>query len=71
MEVRTDLLKYLTAEDVLEEALATVHRYDPEPTFSKRGVGSLHPTSPEDKEKDSHRSEALVNKLLERQKNEA
>jgi hypothetical protein len=41
MKLRLDLLEHLTAEDILEEAVATVHRFKPEPLLSKTGTGSL------------------------------
>jgi hypothetical protein len=43
MKLRTDLLKYLTTEDFMEEVVANNHRYKPEPNFSKTGVVSLSP----------------------------
>jgi len=41
MKLRTDLLKKLTADDILEEAAVNQHRYKAEPTFSKTGTGYL------------------------------
>lgn len=35
MKLRTDLLEHLTADDILEEAVATVHRFKPEAAFIK------------------------------------
>ena len=35
MKLRTDLLEFLTGQDILKEALATVHRYKAEPQFLK------------------------------------
>jgi len=49
MKLRIDLLKFLTEEDICEEAAANTHRYNPEPLFSKTGTGSLTPVK---KEKD-------------------
>ena len=49
MKLRTDLLKYLTMEDIAEEALANNHRHKPEPNFAKTGVGSLLPATPEER----------------------
>jgi len=66
MKLRTDLLKQLTAEDILEEAEANQHRYKAEPTFSKTGVGSLLPASAEEREQEAARGEALVQRLKER-----
>jgi len=68
MKLRTDLLKFLTDQDVLEEALANNHRYKPEPLFSKTGVGSLSPATPEERAQEMARSEALIKKLKRRQR---
>lgn len=45
MKLRVDLLEHLTAEDIAEEAAANVHRFKPEPLFSKTGTGSLSSAS--------------------------
>ncbi|MFN0078493.1 MAG: hypothetical protein ACKVY0_18705 [Prosthecobacter sp.] len=45
MKLRLDLLRHLTTEDVMEEAVATVHRFKPEPLFSITGTGSLSSAS--------------------------
>jgi len=66
MKLRVDLIKHITLDDLLEEASATIHRYKPEPTFSKTGVGSLSPTSIEERVKEGQRSTALTAKLLKR-----
>jgi hypothetical protein len=66
MKLRIDLLKYLTEEDTIEEGLANIHRYKPEPVLAKTGVGYLAPTTPEDRARELERSEALTKKLLER-----
>ena len=66
MKLRFDLVELLTAEDLLEEALANNHRYKAEPTFSKTGVGYLSPTTPEDAANELARTEALVRKLKAR-----
>jgi hypothetical protein len=66
MELRLDLLKELTAEDILEEAASSQHRYKAEPTFSKTGVGHLSPRSTEDSARDAERSRALGEKLTRR-----
>ncbi len=63
MKLRLDLLEHLTAEDILEEALANNHRYKPEPLFSKTGVGSLSPATPEECAQEEARGEALVARL--------
>ena len=66
MKLRTDLLKHLTTEDILEEAAANQHRYKAEPTFSKTGTGHLSPRSIEDSAREAERSMALARKLTER-----
>jgi hypothetical protein len=66
MKLRTDLLKHLTAEDILQEAQANQHRYNAEPSFSKTGVGHLSPRSMEDSANEAARSEALTRKLTQR-----
>jgi hypothetical protein len=66
MKLRLDLLEHLTAEDILEEAVATNHRFKPEPLLSKTGTGSLSPTSTEERAKEAERNMALTRKLLER-----
>ncbi len=63
MKLRLDLLEHLTAEDILEEAVATNHRFKPEPLLSKTGTGSLSPTSTEERAKEAERSTALIQKL--------
>lgn len=66
MKLRTDLLKELTAEDILEEAAASQHRYKAEPTFCKTGTGHLSPRSTEDSVREAERSKALGEKLTKR-----
>ena len=66
MKLRLDLLEHLTAEDIMEEAVATNHRFKPEPLLSKTGTGSLSPTSTEERAKEAERNMALTRKLLER-----
>ena len=66
MKLRTDLLAHLTAEDILEEAVANQHRYKAEPTFSKTGTGHLSPRSMEDSANEAARGEALTQKLTKR-----
>jgi len=66
MKLRTDLLKHLTADDILEEAVATVHRYKPEPRFSKTGTGSLSSASTAERAQEVERSTVLIQKLQER-----
>jgi hypothetical protein len=66
MKLRKDLLKHLTAEDILEAAAANQHRYKAEPTFSKTGTGHLSPRSTEDSAREAERSRALGEKLTRR-----
>lgn len=66
MKLRLDLLKELTAQDILEEAAANQHRYKAEPTFSKTGTGHLSPRSIEDSAREAERSTALGEKLTKR-----
>lgn len=66
MKLRLDLLKYLTADDILEEVLANNHRYKPEPLLSKTGTGSLSPASTEERAQEEARNTALIQRLTER-----
>jgi len=68
MKLRLDLLEHLTAEDIREEAEATVHRFKPEPLLSKTGTGSLLSASTEERAKEVERSTALTRKLQARAK---
>ncbi len=66
MKLRTDLLKHLTADDILEEAVATVHRYKPEPLLSRTGTGSLSSASTAERAQEAERSTVLIQRLQER-----
>lgn len=66
MKLRLDLLKHLTTEDVIQEAEATVHRFKPEPLFSKTGTGSLSSASTQERAREVERSTALTQKLIQR-----
>ncbi|MEI6350870.1 MAG: hypothetical protein WCP06_07165 [Verrucomicrobiota bacterium] len=66
MKLRLDLLKRLTADDILEEAVATNHRFKPEPLLSKTGVGSLLSASTKERANEAERSMALARKLHSR-----
>jgi hypothetical protein len=66
MKLRTDLLKHLTEEDILEEVLANNHRYKPEPLLSKTGVGSLSSASTAERASEVARSTALIARLKQR-----
>jgi hypothetical protein len=68
MKLRLDLLEHLTTEDVVEEVQATVHRFKPEPLFSKTGTGSLSPASTEERAHEVQRSTALARRLVQRAK---
>ncbi len=68
MKLRTDLLKFLTMEDIAEEALANNHRYKPEPDFAKTGVGSLLPATPEERAQELVRNQELIERLKQRQR---
>ena len=68
MKLRTDLLKFLTMEDIAEEALANVHRFKPEPDFAKTGVGSLLPATPEERAQEMVRNQELIARLKQRQR---
>lgn len=66
MKLRVDLLKHLTADDILHEAAANQHRYKAEPSYSKTGAGHLSPASTEDSANGNKRSKALIKKLTQR-----
>jgi hypothetical protein len=66
MKLRLDLLEHLTPQDILEEAVATVHRFKPEPLLSKTGTGSLSSASTAERASEVERSMALTRKLRER-----
>lgn len=68
MKLRVDLLQYLTAEDILEEAVASAHRFKPEPLLSKTGTGSLSPASTEERAQEEVRNTALIQRLTQRSK---
>lgn len=68
MKLRLDLLEYLTDQDILEEAMESVHRYNPEPLFSKTGTGSFLSASIEEREKEIARTTELIRRLEERAK---
>lgn len=63
MKLRLDLLKHLTTEDVMEEAVATVHRFKPEPLFSKTGTGSLSSASTQERAREEAHSMELIQRL--------
>ena len=68
MKLRLDLLKHLTTEDVMEEAMATVHRFKPEPLFSQTGTGSLSSASTQERAREEAHSMELIQRLEQRAK---
>ena len=63
MKLRLDLLEHLKAEDIRKAAEDSVHRYKPEPNFSKTGTGNLSSASTEERAKELAHNTALVRKL--------
>lgn len=66
MKLRTDLLAHLTAEDIRQAAEESVHRFKPEPNFSKTGTGTLSSASTEERAKEVEHSMELTRKLEQR-----
>ncbi|HMP82789.1 MAG TPA: hypothetical protein PKA41_08825 [Verrucomicrobiota bacterium] len=66
MKLRTDLLAHLTAEDIRKAAEESVHRFKPEPNFSKTGTGTLSSASTEERAKEVAHSMELTRKLEQR-----
>ena len=66
MKLRIDLLEHLTEQDILEEAVATVHRFKPEPLLSRTGTGSLSSASTEERAREVERSTVLTQRLRQR-----
>jgi hypothetical protein len=66
MKLRTDLLKHLTAEDLRQAAEQTVHRFKPEPNFSRTGTGTLSSASTEERAREVEHSTELTRKLERR-----
>ncbi len=66
MKLRLDLLEHLTADDIREAAEKSVHRYKPEPRFSKTGTGSLSSASTEERAREVAHSMELTQKLERR-----
>ena len=64
--LRLDLLKYVSAQDIQEEAIANISRYQAEPTLGKTGVGYLRPATAEERETEMRRSETLIKRLKAR-----
>jgi hypothetical protein len=66
MKLRVDLLERLTADDIRQAAEESVHRFKPEPNFSKTGIGSLSPASTEERAKEVAHTTELTQKLIRR-----
>lgn len=61
-----DLLEQMTPADIAEQAEKNVHRFKPEPLFSKTGVGSLSPASTNERALEVEHSMELTQKLERR-----
>ena len=68
MKLRLDLLEHLTTEDIAQQAEAHVHRFKPEPLFSKTGTGSLSSASTSERAQEVEHSMELTQKLEQRAK---
>ena len=66
MKLRLDLLEHLTAKDIRVAAEQSVHRFKPEPNFSKTGTGSLSSASIEERAREVEHSMELTRKLERR-----
>lgn len=66
MKLRLDLLRHLTAEDIAHAAEADIHRFKPEPLFSKTGTGSLSSASTSEHAQEVLHSTELIQKLEKR-----
>jgi hypothetical protein len=66
MKLRTDLLAHLTADDIRAAAEESVHRFKPEPNFSRTGTGTLSSASTEERAKEVTHSMELTRKLEQR-----
>jgi len=66
MKLRIDLLEHLTEADIRKAAMDSVHRYKPEPLFSKTGVGSLSSASIEERAREVEHSMELTRRLEKR-----
>jgi hypothetical protein len=66
MKLRLDLLEHLTAADIRQAAEASVHRFKPEPNFSKTGIGTLSSASTEERANEVAHSMELTRKLEQR-----
>ena len=66
MKLRLDLLEHLTTEDIRRAAEKSVHRFKPEPNFSKTGTGTLSSASTEERAQEVKHSMELARKLEKR-----
>ena len=66
MKLRLDLLMHLTTEDVISAAEAKVHRFKPEPLFSRTGTGSLSSASTQERARELEHCMALTQNLEKR-----
>lgn len=66
MKLRLDLLEHLTTEDIVQAAADSVHRFKPEPNFSKTGIGTLSSASTKERAKEVEHSMELTRKLERR-----
>ena len=66
MKLRLDLLEQMTPADIAEQAEKNVHRFKPEPLFSKTGIGSLSPASTNERALEVEHSMELTQKLERR-----
>jgi hypothetical protein len=66
MKLRLDLLEQLTDEDIRRAAEESVHRFKPEPNFSKTGTGTLSSASTEERAREVEHSMELTRKLEQR-----
>jgi len=66
MKLRLDVLEHLTAEDIRRAAENSVHRFKPEPNFSKTETGTLSSASTEERAREVKHSMELARKLEKR-----
>ena len=68
MKLRLDLLEHLAEEDIAEQAELNVHRFKPEPLFSKTGGGSLSSASTSERAQEVAHNMELTQRLETRAK---
>jgi len=64
MKLRFDLAEKVTPEMMMASVLANNHRYKAEPLLSKTGIGSMSPTSTEDRANEEKLSLEIAQKLM-------